>query len=311
MRRHCLFVKLHSIIFISSYVQLDTHCCRASRCTPWDVLIKKELQWRKDCRWHPFVFSVLSKSCWQCKILTRGSGSKRKWVATTRQKRAAVVCLLASGHLLQGASPGSGPWVQLPCPNWGCWRSELTRVAVAYHPQKASDPRPRSPEKRGLCGAHHSGSALHRNLSGPCYIIILRSQRLTPHVREWDTCTHCLTVHSGPERTQPQSPAHWPIQSMAPKRSRTTCRRRATWSEWSMCQRPGTRRKECSQLLGGREPCFLSILSAWNWQGTPGIPGRPYSEGGNGFLATFTILIPLQSWGSWRIGQRVWWWRNS
>uniref|UniRef100_A0A2K5CWL0 DnaJ heat shock protein family (Hsp40) member C14 n=1 Tax=Aotus nancymaae TaxID=37293 RepID=A0A2K5CWL0_AOTNA len=95
-----------------------------------------------------------------------------------------------------------------------------------------------------------------------------------------------LTEHSGPKYTQHAKPSHWSDPTMAPRGSRTTREQRRV--------RSGTqelsKENEAVYQENGN-PSFLSIPSACNCQGTPGIPEGPYSEGGDG--SSSQLLPPL------------------
>ena len=104
--------------------------------------------------------------------------------------------------------------------------------------------------------------------------------------------TRCLTEHSSPKYTQPPNPAHWSDPSHGPPRGPGPPRdgedpdESEASSEESGVDQELPRENEPGYQEDGK-PSFLSIPSACNFQGTPGIPEGPCSEGGDSSSSNF------------------------
>ncbi|KAJ8794890.1 hypothetical protein J1605_018778 [Eschrichtius robustus] len=111
------------------------------------------------------------------------------------------------------------------------------------------------------------------------------------HLEE-EGCVEPTTVHSSPKYTQPPNPAHWSDPSHGPPRGPGPPRdgedpdQSEASSEESGVDQELSRENEPGYQEDGK-PSFLSIPSACNFQGTPGIPEGPRSEGGDSSSSNF------------------------
>uniref|UniRef100_A0A8D2DLH6 J domain-containing protein n=1 Tax=Sciurus vulgaris TaxID=55149 RepID=A0A8D2DLH6_SCIVU len=148
------------------------------------------------------------------------------------------------------------------------------------------------PGERGLCGAHQSGGASLRTLGSSGDPEILSFSGLRDSAGTAPNGTRCFTEHSGPKYTQPPNPAHWSDPSHGPPRGPGPPRegkdpdQSEESSEESGVNQELSRENEAGYQEDGN-PSFLSIPSACNCQGTPGIPEGPYSEQGDGSSSNF------------------------
>ncbi|ERE91706.1 putative dnaJ subfamily C member 14-like isoform 2 [Cricetulus griseus] len=148
------------------------------------------------------------------------------------------------------------------------------------------------PGEGGLCGAHHTGGASLRT-SGPSVDPeILSFSGLRDSTETAPNGTRCLTEPSGSKYTQPPNPAHWSDPSHGPPRGPGPPREGGyldeseTSSEGSGADQELSRENETGYQEDG-SPSFLSIPSACNCQGSPGIPEGTYSEEGDGSSSNF------------------------
>ncbi|XP_021542840.1 dnaJ homolog subfamily C member 14 isoform X1 [Neomonachus schauinslandi] len=149
------------------------------------------------------------------------------------------------------------------------------------------------PGEGGLCGAHHRGGASFRTLGSSVDPEILSFSGLRDSAGPAPNGTCCLTEHSSPKYTQPPNPAHWSDPSHGPPRGPGPPRdgedpdqSEASSEEESGVDQELSRENEAGYQEDGN-PSFLSIPSACNCQGTPGIPEGPYSEGGDSSSSNF------------------------
>ncbi|EHH66378.1 Dopamine receptor-interacting protein of 78 kDa [Macaca fascicularis] len=149
------------------------------------------------------------------------------------------------------------------------------------------------PGERGLCGAHHSGGASLRTLGPSVDPEIPSFSGLRDSAGTAPNGTRCFTEHSGPKYTQHPNPAHWLDPSHGPPRGPGPPRdaEDPDQSETSSEEESGVDQELSKEDEAGYQedgnPSFLSIPSACNCQGTPGIPEGPYSEGENGSSSNF------------------------
>ncbi|KAL6075802.1 hypothetical protein STEG23_026540, partial [Scotinomys teguina] len=106
--------------------------------------------------------------------------------------------------------------------------------------------------------------------------------------------TRCLTEHSGPKYTQPPNPAHWSDPSHGPPRGPGPPKEggypdesEASSEESGVDQELFLSRDNETGYQEDGSPSFLSIPSACNCQGSPGVPEGTYSEEGDGSSSNF------------------------
>ncbi|EPQ14223.1 DnaJ like protein subfamily C member 14 [Myotis brandtii] len=149
------------------------------------------------------------------------------------------------------------------------------------------------PGERQSCGAHHSGGASLGTLGPSLDPEILSFSGLRDSARPAPNGTRCLTKHSSPKYTQPPNPAHWSDPSHGPPRGPGPPRNGEDpdQSEASSEEESGVDQELSRENEAGHpedeNPSFLSIPSACNCQGTPGIPEEPYSGGGDNSSSNF------------------------
>ncbi|XP_016069870.1 PREDICTED: dnaJ homolog subfamily C member 14 [Miniopterus natalensis] len=146
------------------------------------------------------------------------------------------------------------------------------------------------PGESGLCGGHHSGGASLGTLGRSVDPEILSFSGLRDSARPSPNGTGCLTKHSSPKYTQPPNPAHWSDPSHGPPRGPGPPRDREDSDQSEAEKESGvdqelSRENEAGHQEDGNP--FLSIPSACNCQGTPGIPEGPYSGGGDSSSSNF------------------------
>lgn len=146
------------------------------------------------------------------------------------------------------------------------------------------------PEERVLCGVLHSGGASLRTLGPSADPEILAFSELRDSAGTAPNGTGCLTEHSGSKYTQLPNPAHWSDPSHGPPRGPGPPREGEDidQSEASSVE-SGVDQNLSKSEAGYHEDGtpFLSIPSACNCRGTPGIPQEPYSEGRDGSSSNF------------------------
>ncbi|KAL1775553.1 dnaJ-like subfamily C member 14 [Sigmodon hispidus] len=148
------------------------------------------------------------------------------------------------------------------------------------------------PGEGGLCGAHHNDGDSLRT-SGPSVDPeILLFSGLRDSTETAPNGTRCLTEHSGPKYTQPPNPAHWSDPSHGPPRGPGPPREggypdesEASSEESGVDQELSRENETGCQEDGG--PSFLSVPSACNCQGSPGIPEGTYTGEGDGSSSNF------------------------
>ncbi|EHB15387.1 DnaJ-like protein subfamily C member 14 [Heterocephalus glaber] len=155
--------------------------------------------------------------------------------------------------------------------------------------------------ERRLCGAHYSGGASLRTLEPSAYPEIFAFSGLRDSAGTAPNGIRCFTEHSGPKYTQPPNPAQWwdprhgcPRGPGPPREGEDPDQNEASSEEES-----GVGQELSKSEAGYREDGNLSLLSipsAGNCQGAPGIPqGLILRE--MTLLATFATIIRLQPWG--------------
>lgn len=143
------------------------------------------------------------------------------------------------------------------------------------------------PGERRLCGAHRSGGTSLSTSGSSVDPEILSFSGLRDSAETAPNGTRCLKEHSGPKYTQPPNPAHWSDPSHGPPRGPGPPRgggypdESETGSEESGVDQELSRENETGYQEDG-SPSFLSIPSACNCQGSPGVPEGTYSEEGDG-----------------------------
>ncbi|KAM5287730.1 dnaJ homolog subfamily C member 14 isoform 1-T1 [Ctenodactylus gundi] len=140
------------------------------------------------------------------------------------------------------------------------------------------------PGEGRLCGAHHSGGASLRTLGPSVDPEVLAFSGLRDSAGTAPNGTRCLTEHSGPKYTPPPNPAHWSDPSYGPPRGpgppregEDPAQSAGSSEEESGVDQEPSRENETRYHEDGNP--FLSIPSACDCQGAPGILQGPYSEG--------------------------------
>ncbi|EHB06739.1 DnaJ-like protein subfamily C member 14 [Heterocephalus glaber] len=141
----------------------------------------------------------------------------------------------------------------------------------------------RHPGERGFCGAHHSGGTSLRTLGPTADPEIFAFSGLRDSTGTAPNGICCFTEHSGPKYTQPPNPAHWSDPSHGSPRGPGPPREGEDPDQSEVSSEESGVDQALSKSEAGYHEdgnhSFLSIPSACNCQGTPGIPRGPYSEG--------------------------------